>query len=135
MSDRESGTRRKTKGLPQMVTVTSTTPKQVTSLNITNKPEMIDALKRWAELKQIEAAAVKAKKEREALEAATIRPALGEAHEMILRGVVVLSESSLRHNTSIDQKALQEAWPEAYEATRKVTDYTFLSVNLPANLK
>lgn len=118
-----------------MVTVTSTTPKQVTSLNITNKPEMIDALKRWAELKQIEAAAVKAKKEREALEAATIRPALGEAHEMILRGVVVLSESSLRHNTSIDQKALQEAWPEAYEATRKVTDYTFLSVNLPANLK
>jgi len=105
------------------------------SVNWTNKPENIALLKEWVALKQTEKAGEVAKAKRQALEAQRLRPALGEAREVIIRGVVALKESSQRENHSIDQDALAAGWPEAFAATRRTTPYTFFQVNLPANLK
>jgi hypothetical protein len=101
-------------------------------VNWTNNPEGIAALKTWASLKATEKAGEQAKKERTALEEQVIRPMLGTAHEVKVRGVIALKESSERTNNSVDQKLLLEAFPEAYAATLRTTTYTFFTVNVPA---
>lgn len=108
-----------------MATATATkTAVQTDTVNITNKPEVIAAAKRAAELKAIEAAGKAAEKERKQIEDEILRPALGNASKGILRGVVAfkLQPSS---NSNINRVKLAEAFPEAYEATYEKTPYTF----------
>lgn len=70
-------------------------------------------------------AAIKALEEQKAAAEAALRELLGEAEVGTIAGVkrVKLAQSS---NSKIDRKVLQEAYPEAYEATLVVTPYTFL---------
>lgn len=65
-------------------------------------------------------------KTKKALEA-KIREALGEAEAGIVDGVVRI-EVSQRKRTGVDTKALAEAFPEAYEATQTLTEYSVLVV-------
>jgi hypothetical protein len=97
--------------------------------NVTNKPDVLAAIKRAAELKSIEAAGKAAEAERKLLEATIIRPALGSAKFAILRGVkaVTVQGSS---NSHIDKDALRDAFPEAYAACYVSTPYTFLKYNV-----
>lgn len=113
-----------------MTTATQTTKAPADSVNLTNKPEVIAALKEIARLKAIEKAGKEAKDARTELEDSIVRPALAGFKKGIVRGVVAVTESSQRENTHNDSKALAEGWPEAYEATLVRTPYTFLTVTI-----
>lgn len=65
-------------------------------------------------------------KTKKALEA-RIREALGDAETGTVEGVARLTVSP-RTRVTIDSGKLAEAFPEAYEATNKVTEYTVLTV-------
>jgi DNA-binding transcriptional regulator/RsmH inhibitor MraZ len=56
---------------------------------------------------------------------ARIRVILGDADAATVDGRVRL-EVSRRHREGVDRTALAEAFPEAYAATRTVTDYSVL---------
>lgn len=112
-----------------MATTTKTTT-PADSVNITNKPEVIAAARRAAELKAIEKAGAEAKKEREALEASILRPALQGKRYAILRGVKAYTLSTPRSNSHINKAELLAAFPEAYAATLVTTDYDFITYNL-----
>lgn len=99
----------------------------VKSLNITNKPEMRDALARIAELKEIERAGAAAERERKALEA-DLRADMGDAETLIVRGNVVAKLSSQRNAHVYDYAMLLEAFPEAYDAVHSLKPYRFLTV-------
>lgn len=64
----------------------------------------------------------KTKKELEA----TIKAALGDAEVGITEDGEIRIEVSKRERKGIDQKALAEAFPEAFEACQSVTEYTVL---------
>ena len=99
------------------------------SVNITNKPDVIDAAKRAAYLKTVEAAGKAAEAERKMLEETILRPALGGASTAILRGVVAykLQNSS---NSRIDGEKLIQGWPEAHAACYVKTPYTFVKYSI-----
>lgn len=101
------------------------------SVNFTNKPEVIAALKRAAELKAIEKAGKDAEAERKQLEQDIIYAALGDAQVGIIRGVEAVKVRA-SSNSSVDKALLQSAFPEAFEATYRKTPYTFLQYNVPA---
>ncbi len=106
------------------------TPTQLAeSVNITNKPEVIAAVRQAAEYKRIEAEGEKAKAARKKLEEEVIRPALGGAVKGILRGVVAV-ELQASSNSGIDPKKLLAGWPEAHEACFRRTPYTFFKYNI-----
>jgi predicted phage-related endonuclease len=65
----------------------------------------------------------KSKKELEA----KIREALGDAEVGVFDGKVRI-EVNPRKRTGVDTKALAEAFPEAYEATQTLTEYSVLVV-------
>lgn len=114
-----------------MATATATPVKPVSdSVNITNKPEVIAAAKRAAELKKIEKAGKEAKEERERLEETILRPALAGARYAILRGVKAYELSSRRSNSHIAKEDLKLGWPEAYAATLRTTYFDFLTYNV-----
>ena len=112
-----------------MATSTKTTA-PADSVNITNKPEVIAAARRAAELKALEKIGKDAEKERKALEETILRPALQGKRFAILRGVKAYTLSTPRENSHIDKDELLAAFPEAYAATLKKTPYTFLTYNL-----
>jgi len=91
------------------------------SLNITNNAPVLAAVKRIQELKQIERAAVVAEKERKALEADILAPLFDStgASALVVRGVTAVKRSDVITRVNIDGKALLEAFPEAYAATKK----------------
>lgn len=64
-------------------------------------------------------------KEKKQLEA-TIKEALGDAEVGITEDGEIRIEVSKRERKGIDQKALAEAFPEAFEACQSVTEYTVL---------
>jgi predicted phage-related endonuclease len=80
------------------------------------------ALTAFVEAKQIikEAEEVKAQAEKE------IREALGEATVGTINGFQVLS-LAFRKRTTVDSKALEIDFPVAYEATKRVTEYDFIT--------
>lgn len=59
---------------------------------------------------------------------AMIKERLGGLKVAKMFGVVVLRVKPGRRTTT-DEKLLKEAFPEAYEATRKVTTYDIISTN------
>lgn len=109
-----------------MSTATQTKP-VVKSINITNKPELRDALARITELKAIERAGAAAERERKALEA-DLRAEMGEAETIIVRGNVVAKLSSVRSTHKYDTELLKAGWPEAFEAVHSVSTYRYLTV-------
>lgn len=112
-----------------MSTATTTIGKADNIVNVTNKPAVLAAIKRAAELKQIEKAGKDAEAERKRLEETIIRPALGGAKYAVLRGVkaVTVCNSS---NSNIDAAKLLAGWPEAHAACYVKTPYTFLRYSL-----
>ena len=64
-------------------------------------------------------------KQKKELEA-TIKEALGDAEVGITKDGEIRIEVSKRERKGIDQKALAEAFPEAFEACQSVTEYTVL---------
>lgn len=96
------------------------------SINLTNNAEAVAALRKFSAAKAAAAQAEADKAEAEAV----IRAALGEAKVGIVRGVQAVKVSSVRERKSNDAKVLQDAFPEAYQASLKVTTYDFLTVNL-----
>ena len=111
------------------MTRTATPTQLAESVNITNKPEVIAAIRQAAEYKRIEAEGKAAEAARKILEEEVIRPALGGAVKGILRGVVAV-QLQASSNSGINAKALLEAFPEAHAATFRRTPYTFLKYNL-----
>jgi hypothetical protein len=105
-----------------MTATTITAPVTVKPVNFTNNQEAREALNTFREAK----AAEKAAKERKEQAEAILREALGDAKSAIILGQTVLKVSSLRERKSTDAKALQAGWPEAYQATLKVSTYDFL---------
>lgn len=71
------------------------------------------------------AEAVKAAGARKAAAERVIREILGDATTGTFNGVTAVKVIA-SHNSSIDQKLLAEAFPEAYSATYKSTGYTFV---------
>ena len=100
------------------------------TVNVTNKPELREALARIAELKEAERAGEAAKRERKALEESLIFPALSEAgaETFTLRGNVIAKLSSERQTRLIDADTLRDVFPEAWEAVVKFQPYRFLQV-------
>lgn len=106
------------------------TPTQLAdSVNITNKPDVLAAVRQAAEYKRIEAEGEKAKAARKKLEDEVIRPALGGATKGILRGVVAV-QLQASSNSGIDAKQLLAAFPEAHALCFRKTPYTFLKYNI-----
>ena len=104
------------------------------TVNITNKPDTIAQIKRVAELKKIEAAGAKAKKERESIEphiwAALTREDGTIAEQAIVRGNPVLTLSSDRTADLWNHDALLAAWPDAYVAIYDVKPYRFFTISI-----
>ncbi len=100
------------------------------TVNVTNKPELREALKRIGELKATERAGEAAKRERKALEESLIFPALeaANAETFTLRGNVIAKLSSERTTHLYDYDMLAKTFPEAYEAVHSVSKYRFLQV-------
>jgi hypothetical protein len=71
------------------------------------------------------AEAVKAAAAQKAEAEKVIREILGEATTGSFNGVVAVKVIA-SHNSSIDQKTLLAAFPEAYAATHKETTYSFI---------
>lgn len=94
------------------------------SVNLTNNAEAVAALKVFAEAKARIKAAEEAKKAAEAI----IRAAAGDAQTIIVRGIKAATISDPRTRRSNDAKILQEAFPEAYQASLKETTYDVLNV-------
>jgi hypothetical protein len=84
-------------------------------------PEGRQALADFRKAKEAEAKAKKAK----ALAEAQLREALGNALEGLVEGAVVVKVVAGR-NTHFDREALEEMFPEAYQATIRETLYDYL---------
>lgn len=102
----------------------------VDSVNFTNKPEIVAAIKEIARLKELERLGAEAEAERKRIEAEIIRPAMAGVTQGIVRGVVAIRERS-NSNSKIDRELLVAGWPEAFEATLVTTPYTYFQYNLP----
>lgn len=113
-----------------MANSTTTPATEVKTINVTNKPELREALARIAELKQKEREGEAAKRERQEIEGSVIFPALAEtgAETFTLRGNVIAKLSSLRTTHLYNYKMLAEAFPEAYQAVHSEMHYRFLQV-------
>ena len=103
----------------QTTTTTATTTASVAELPAARAAALI---KEFNEAK----AAIKAFNERKAAAEAAIRELLGDAEVGTIDGVERV-KVSFRNTSKIDRKALQEAWPEAYEATIVESPYTVLT--------
>lgn len=80
-----------------------------------------DAIAEWVEVKDT----IKALEERKKALDSHIKEMLGDAEVGTLDGRVRI-EVSNRERVTIDSKSLAEAFPEAYEATKRTTAYTVL---------
>jgi hypothetical protein len=107
-------------------------PVETSTVNLTNRADVVAALREAKRLKAIEAAGKKAKEAREKLEEEVIRPAMEGARVGIVRGVEAIVRSSQRSNSHTDKAALAAGWPEAYEATLVTTYFDFFTYNVKA---
>jgi hypothetical protein len=110
-----------------MTTTTATATPTVTpaTLNVTNKPELREAI---ASLKAAKAAKLAAEKAIEAAES-IINPAMVGYDEAIILSVTALKRSSLRTNVTYNGKILNEQFPAAAAASRQEKHYTFWTVS------
>ncbi len=81
----------------------------------------IKALKAFNKAKATEAKAKATKAKAEAI----LRAELGEATTATIQGVAVASVIASK-NTSFDRDLMRELYPEAFEATLKTTEYTYI---------
>ena len=81
----------------------------------------IKALKAFNKAKATEAKAKATKAKAEAI----LRAELGEATTATIQGVAVASVVASK-NTSFDRDLMREVYPEAFEATLKTTEYTYI---------
>lgn len=93
-------------------------------VNISRNTEVRQAVEEWKALKKVEAAGTAAKRKREALEKAVLRPALGDADHFIVMAQKVLTLGAPQENTHIDKARLLELSPELYDLTLVRTPYT-----------
>ena len=93
--------------------------------NWTNRPDLRAKHAEWRRLKAIEKAGKDAEAARKDIEAEMVE-AMGDAAEVIVRGVSLLKHSSVRTTHKYDTKALAQAFPEAYDAIHSETYYTYL---------
>lgn len=80
-----------------------------------------DAIAEWVEVKDT----IKALEARKEALDAHIKSMLGDAEVGTIDGKVRIEVSHRERNT-VDSKALAEAFPDAYEATKRTTAYTVL---------
>lgn len=114
-------------GLP-VKKVKNAKPVEGKVVNITNNDDAKKALARLKELKAIESAAAKAKKEREDVIEPLLREVLGDAEQFVVRGVTIAKLSSQRTNESYSKNILLTAFPEAEQAAKVTTEYNFITV-------
>jgi predicted phage-related endonuclease len=81
------------------------------------------ALKEFVEAKQ----AIKLAEEKKEKAEAELREAIGEATVATVNGFQVLSVA-FRKRTNINAKALEKDFPEAYEATKYISEFDFLNI-------
>lgn len=105
------------------VSTTTTTTVEMTSTSVELSAEVQAIVSEFSATRSMITELEKTKK---ALEA-RIREALGEAETGTVEGVTRLTVSP-RTRVTVDSAKLAEAFPEAYEATNKVTEYTVLTV-------
>lgn len=98
------------------------------SVSTTTAPSAVElsakAVKALAAFNRAKAAEAKAKANKAKAEA-ILRAALGEATEATIQGVTALKVVQSR-NTHFDRDLMLEQFPEAYDATLRVTEYTYL---------
>lgn len=111
-----------------MAATTTTTQTTTTTVSTTSKVAELPAARAEALIKEFNEAkaAIKVLNETKAAAEAAIRELLGDAEVGIIDGVERV-KISFRNTSKIDRKALQEAWPEAYEATLVESPYTVLT--------
>ncbi len=103
-----------------------TAAKAAAEVNITNNKAARALVERFKALKAIEKAAADAEKERKEVVEPALRAVLGDAPALIVLGQKVLKVSSERKTILWDHDALRDGWPEAFEAIRAESPYTFL---------
>lgn len=96
-------------------------------LNITNDAELLADVQRISELKTLERAGKAAEKQRKVIEA-KLRAAMGSEEQIVVRGQVIASLSSLRSAYAPDYDLMKAAFPEAYEKCVKHVPYRFVQV-------
>jgi len=96
-------------------------------LNLTNDADLLAKVKRISELKTIERAGAAAERTRKALEA-ELREAMGTEEQIVVRGQVIASLSSLRHATVPNYDLMKLAYPEAYQACVTQKPYKFVQI-------
>jgi len=109
-----------------MSIATSTTTITASTASITRTTVELDAeaqarINRFVEVRDLINTLDKEKKALDAL----IKEALGDAEAGTVNGKVRVTKSD-RQREGVDTKALREAFPEAFDATRTVTPYTVL---------
>jgi len=82
-------------------------------------------LKEFKDAKELMKLAENLKKTAEA----KIRDLLGEATTGVVNGKTVVRVNS-GSNSHLDGSIIQDGWPEAYDAAKKTTDYTYVTVSV-----
>jgi predicted phage-related endonuclease len=103
------------------ITTETTTTAAVTRTSVELNAETRSVIDRFVEVRDLINALDKEKKALDAL----IKEALNGAEAGTVEGKVRVTVSE-RKREGVDAKALAEVFPEAYEATRTVTEYTVL---------
>lgn len=101
--------------------VKSNNKKATKSVSVELTEEGKKALADFRKAKQAEDKA----KEQKALAEMALRSALGESLEGMVEGIVVVKVVAGR-NTHFDREMMKEIFPEAFEATLRSTEYTYL---------
>ena len=103
-------------------------------LNITNDAELLADVQRMSELKAIERAGKAAEKARKLIEA-KLREAMGTEEQIVVRGQVIASLSSLRSAYAPDYEKMKLGFPEAYAACVAHVPYRFVQIPSDADIK
>ena len=101
--------------------------KTVPGLNVTNDAELLADVKRISELKTLERKGKAAEKERKVIEA-KLRAAMGDEEQIVVRGQVIASLSSLRSAYAPNYELMKLAYPEAYDKCVEHKPYRFVQV-------
>ncbi|UDL16304.1 hypothetical protein SEA_ZOOMAN_333 [Microbacterium phage Zooman] len=108
--------------------------KTIPGLNVTNDAELLAKVQRIRELKAVERAGAAAERTRKELEA-ELRLAMGSEEQIVVRGQVIASLSSLRHATKPNYDLMKSAFPEAYSQCVTQVPYKFVQVASDAAVK
>jgi hypothetical protein len=103
-------------------------------LNITNDADLLAKVQRIRELKTLERAGAEAERKRKVLEA-ELRAEMGDEEQIVVRGQVIASLSSLRHATKPNYDLMKTAYPEAYAQCVSQVPYKFVQIASDATMK